>query len=86
LQLINQNEAAAMRAKLHAKVKKILIIILKSQFYVFTTSNKTIGNQSRTTTTTQPQCSSEQIIQTWISPRKHIVQYFIEKVNILFDL
>lgn len=84
MQLINQNEAAAMRAKLHAKVKKILIIILKSQFYVFTTSNKTIGNQSRTTT--QPQCSSEQIIQTWISPRKHIVQYFIEKVNILFDL
>lgn len=79
-----QDELAAMRAKLHAKVsgksKKDKRIIPQQVFT--TTAVKTTASSQKLHSTVQPaQGSSEQVVQCWISPRKHIVQYFSEKVK-----
>ncbi|CAK5007291.1 unnamed protein product [Meloidogyne enterolobii] len=68
LQQQNSNqveEIALMRAKLHAKV--------------FAPSSKATINQKLPSKTHQGG-ASEQIIQCWIPPRKHILQYFTDKV------
>ncbi|KAL3102156.1 hypothetical protein niasHS_003565 [Heterodera schachtii] len=62
---IDQQDEAAIRAKLHAKV-----------FRIDAPSSKGVSAPA------VRQQHSEQIIQCWVPPKKHIVQYFAEKVTI----